>query len=242
MRSGRLQQADEISVKIGKLIAQHRSRMLTNINSRDIKKLWSAVNGARNCQAQQYISQLGPPFDDANAINQHFASVATDQTYDRSKIADLVEACDSDGFCFHEYQIIRALRQVKRTSQGSDPLPYWVFKECSFELAPIITHLFNRCLISSTSPQAWKQSIVTPVPKVYPPRDFNDLRPISVTPILARTFEKLFVKNFFLPSIPSNLVVDQYAFRPTGSTTAALADLFLKPPKPFRIAITLDAF
>jgi hypothetical protein len=64
------------------------------------------------------------------------------------------------------------------------------------------------------------------IPKVRPPCSFDDLRPISVTPILSRVFEKLFVRFFFYPSLPKSLLCDQFAFRPTGSTTAASEQLF----------------
>jgi len=75
-------------------------------------------------------------------------------------------------------------------------------------------------------PASWKHCIVTPVPKTNPPKTLNELRPISVTPILSRVFEKLFVRRYFYPSLPKNILQDQFAFRPTGSTTAALTYLF----------------
>ena len=63
---------------------------------------------------------------------------------------------------------------------------------------------------------------VTPIPKVSSPSEFKDLRPISVTPILSRLFERLIVRKFILPALPMPILSDQFAFRPTGSTTAAL--------------------
>ena len=60
------------------------------------------------------------------------------------------------------------------------------------------------------------------MPKVTPPKCLSDLRPISVTSILSRLCERYVVKQYLLPAIRSDDVVDQFAFRPTGSTTAAL--------------------
>jgi Reverse transcriptase (RNA-dependent DNA polymerase) len=73
---------------------------------------------------------------------------------------------------------------------------------------------------------SWKHSLITPSPKVTQPRDYRNLRPIYVTPILSRIYEKLFVEKYFLNAIPNNVFDDQFAFRPTGSTTAALSYLF----------------
>jgi hypothetical protein len=92
--------------------------------------------------------------------------------------------------------------RVKRTSQGAEPFPYWIFKQCSFELGPIIIHLYNLILSTSVSLVSWKHSLVTPIPKVTPPRYYSDLRPISVTPILSRIYGKLFVKKFLLKPYP----------------------------------------
>jgi Reverse transcriptase (RNA-dependent DNA polymerase) len=91
---------------------------------------------------------------------------------------------------------------------------------------PIITYLYNLIRSTSVSPVSWKHSLRTPIPKVTPPCDYRNLWPIYVTPILSRIYEKLFVEKIFLKAIPNNIFDDQFAFRPTGSTTAALSYLF----------------
>ena len=60
--------------------------------------------------------------------------------------------------------------------------------------------------------------LVSPIPKVSSPSEFKDLRPISVTPILSRLFERLIVRKFILPALPMPILSDKSAFRPTGST------------------------
>ena len=75
------------------------------------------------------------------------------------------------------------------------------------------------------TPGAWKRAVVTPVPKVTSPQNLSDLRPISVTPILCRLVEKLIARKYLTPALPTKLLEDQYAYRPTGSTTAALVDI-----------------
>jgi len=66
-------------------------------------------------------------------------------------------------------------------------------------------------------PKPWKRAVVTPVPKVTSPQNLSDLRPISVTPILSRLVEKLIVRKYLTPALPTELLEDQYAHRPTGS-------------------------
>jgi len=57
------------------------------------------------------------------------------------------------------------------------------------------------------------------------PIRFSSYSYISVTPILSRIAEKLIVKQWLRPSTPVDSTVDQYAFKPTGSTTCALVSL-----------------
>lgn len=62
------------------------------------------------------------------------------------------------------------------------------------------------------------------IPKINQLTAYKDLRPISVTPILSRLFERLIIVNkFILPALPKPLFHESFAFRPSGSTMAALS-------------------
>jgi len=71
-------------------------------------------------------------------------------------------------------------------------------------------------------PNQWLTAVITPVPKIPNPGTLSDFRPISVTPILSRIIEKLVVSRWLRPTITSDLISDQFAFRPTGSRSCAL--------------------
>jgi len=59
----------------------------------------------------------------------------------------------------------------------------------------------------------------------------SDYRPISITSVLSGILERTVVKNFLYPAFirhPASLSFsDQYAFRPTSSTTATLIGILL---------------
>jgi hypothetical protein len=78
-------------------------------------------------------------------------------------------------------------------------------------------------------PNQWKAACIVPVPKIPQPIEPADYRPISVTPILSRCLERFVVKQYFYPLFtdPTHApqFKDQFAFRPTGSTTAALSTI-----------------
>jgi hypothetical protein len=62
----------------------------------------------------------------------------------------------------------------------------------------VVTHILNLPLSSFMISISWKPSIVTPIQKVRPPSSFDDLQPISVTLLLSKVFEKLFVSFCFV--------------------------------------------
>jgi len=115
------------------------------------------------------------------------------------------------------------LRNLKQTAAGCDGIPAWLLLSCSLELADIVAHIMNCSIGTGKVPSHWLKALVTPVPKVSKPARFSDYRPISVTPNLSRITEKVIVRHWLHPAIPADeLLVDQYAFKSTRSTTAAL--------------------
>jgi len=118
------------------------------------------------------------------------------------------------------------LRYVKSTSSGWDGLPSWLFKKCSVEIASVVTHLINYSINEGQRPNTWRTAIVTPVPKVSQPAGCKDYRPTSVTAILSRISERIIINRWLRPPIPRKFLLNQYAYRPTGSTTVALVHVF----------------
>ena len=117
------------------------------------------------------------------------------------------------------------LARIRSTSPGPEEIPFWLYKTCAVELGPVVAKLVNFSLTQRIVPLVWKTAHITPVPKTSIIKVPGDLRPISVTSILSRTVEKVVVKNYLTPLLDSTSFYDQYAYKPTGSTTCALADL-----------------
>ena len=178
------------------------------------RELWEAV------RATSTKSVVNGNLSDPNLVNNHFAAIATDHLYNLQGVLQYY-AVPVNQDCFHPffvYEIAQLLSKVRHTSSGLDDLPYWLFQKCSFELAGIVTSIFNKSFSTGTVPSQWLTAVVTPVPKKSSPIELSDYRPISVTPILSRLAEKIFVQQWLRPALPMELLKHQYAFRPTGST------------------------
>jgi hypothetical protein len=89
--------------------------------------------------------------------------------------------------------------------------------------------LFNLSLQMSFVPSQWKRAAITPVAKIPCANLSSNFRPISVTSVLSRAMEKEIVHRYIYPAIAEVNIApslsDQFAFRPSGSTTAALIKL-----------------
>jgi hypothetical protein len=222
-------EADVLAQKINELIADVRSKRLSHLSNVSTKVLWKSVNA--QCRDVAVNSLRSLLFDVDNAC-EYFANVSFDPTYYQanvvkfSKLPDCVYAGPYTSVAdITSLSVERLLRSVKSTSPGTDGLPCWFFQKCSVELADIVCHIFNCSITSGIVPSQWRTAILTPIPKIPHPLSLSDLRPISVTPILSRLAEKLIVNKWVRPSIPSHAIADQFAFRRSGSTTAALVYL-----------------
>jgi len=118
---------------------------------------------------------------------------------------------------------------LKPTATGLDKLPAWFLRLGAPVFAAPLALLFNQSINCGIVPQQWKEACITPIPKVALPTVASDYRPISITSVLSRMLERHIVRTYIYPALqqppPGLHFADQYAFRPTGSTDAALITL-----------------
>ena len=141
------------------------------------------------------------------------------------------------------------LDTLRHTASGLDSIPAWFLRIGAPFFAAPIASMMNLPLSSSVVPGQWKSASILPVAKVSVPLSPSDYRPISITPVLSRVLERIVVTDFIYPSLrfppPFLSFADQFAFQPTGSTTAALIHLLhtvtnLLDTNPYVIVYALD--
>ena len=84
--------------------------------------------------------------------------------------------------------------------------------------------MFNLSLSTGVFPTYWKRAIIIPLPKNNRPSSTNDLRPISLTSVISKLFERLVLK-LISPRWRSIMHTDQFAYRPLSSTTSTLTSI-----------------
>jgi hypothetical protein len=81
MRRSKITEANALTLKIGRLIAEHRTNMLKQVDHRSIRSLWHSVKSNGTLPATRGADNHSDLLTDVNAINSYFADIATDKSY-----------------------------------------------------------------------------------------------------------------------------------------------------------------
>jgi len=154
---------------------------------------------------------------DVTCLNEYFTGIATDPNYD---IAAPIQYNDSTSdLKIGTYSLFSRIRhhastlKIKKTSPGLDNIPTGFTKLAAPIWRPSLLHSSTKYSRPATLPAKWKHAVITPLPKVSQPKEPSDFRPISVTPLISRLFERALVRkhilqacrrNYLLTSLPSN--------------------------------------
>ena len=122
----------------------------------------------------------------------------------------------------HEISVFKALANVKRTATGPNDLPFWFWKEYAVELTPVITHILNVSLVSQQVPKIRKTTKVRPIPKETNISALDQLRPISVTDIIMRLFERLILDFELRKPVSCFIHSDQLPYKKDCGTETAI--------------------
>ncbi|MBM6549249.1 RNA-directed DNA polymerase [Streptococcus dysgalactiae] len=110
---------------------------------------------------------------------------------------------------------------------GLDGLPASALTSGGPDVAILLLNLFNLSLKYGTFPTQWKTSFIIPRYKKGSTSDPNNYRPINITPIVSRIFEKLVKKPLVSYLLTNNLINDrQHGFLQSRSCNSCHFDFF----------------
>ncbi len=125
--------------------------------------------------------------------------------------------------CLSPADVRKTLSRINpRKAAGPDNIPGRVLKDCAEQLTDVLTDIFNISLSQAVIPTCLKSTTIIPVPKKSPVSCLNDYRPIALTPIIMKCFERLVMHNI-KTSLPNTLDPLQFAYRPNRSTDDAIS-------------------
>ncbi|KAK7912504.1 hypothetical protein WMY93_012715 [Mugilogobius chulae] len=139
----------------------------------------------------------------------------------------------SNTYCYHrnshyhyhsvtEKDVLKLFRkQNPRKAPGPDGVSPATLRHCAEELAPVFTDIFNISLESCHVPACFKLSTIVPVPKKPRITGLNDYRPVALTSVVMKSFERLVLPH--LKSFTSPLLDPlQFAYKANRSVDDAI--------------------
>ena len=203
-------------------------RMRKTKNDSDIRKYKECKKALQKSERQDYWTYINDIKDKADILNRQYQSVFTHEDPN-------IPVPDPDGDPYPDMQQItvtdegvRKLLQKSnpRKASGPDMVPARFLKECSEELSPILTIIFNKSLQTGTVPDEWKKANVSAVFKKGQRYDPANYRPVSLTCLCCKILEHVIVSNVLKHLDHHKILSDcQHGFRARRSCETQLVTL-----------------
>ena len=111
-----------------------------------------------------------------------------------------------------------------KKASGPDNISGRLLKACASQLCQVFSILFNWSLKDCSVPAVWKNSIICPVPKKTKPTCLNDYRPVALTSVVMKCFERI-VLGQIVQQTQKRMDPHQFAYKPNRSTDDATLTL-----------------
>ncbi|KAK3525028.1 hypothetical protein QTP86_013392 [Hemibagrus guttatus] len=121
-----------------------------------------------------------------------------------------------------EEEVNRLFKRLNtRKATGPDSVSPSLLKHCANQLSPVFTDIFNTSLETCHVPACFKTSAIVPVPKKTKITGLNDYRPVALTSVVMKSFERLVLS--YLKDITDPLLDPlQFAYRANRSVDDAV--------------------
>ena len=167
--------------------AAYKKKIEDHLKSNNTRQVWQGVQ-----HITSYKSSNLPAVDGdaslAEELNLFFARFETTSV----AVTPLPPVNSAHTLTVEESEVRRTLKAVNsRKAAGPDGVAGRVLKDCADQLAGVFTKIFNQSLSQCTVPPCLKSSVIVPLPKKTTINSLNDYRPVALTPIVMKCFEKL---------------------------------------------------
>ncbi len=157
-------------------------------------------------------------------LNTFYARFEADNTaHTESAPAPAAAAEEVSPLSLSVADVTRSFKRVNiRKAVGPVGIPGRVLKACAFQLAGDFTDIFNLSLSLSVVPSCFKNQALCSYLRKNKITCLNNWRPVALTPIFSKCFEKL-VREHTCSVLPASLDPLQFAYRSNRSTDDAIA-------------------
>ena len=234
------QQKNLLNSTINRAKREHTKSIIDKLNSLDRSNAdwWKVVRTAFGSSrdtipALKSRDQVGTFFANdnkskADLLNDYFVSV-TDIGDENSSFPEQIPRTDArlQSIEVRVGDVVEAINSIPcNKAPGPDSITSFILKKTADAIAIPLCRLYNLSLKLGSFPNIWKHSTVIPVHKEGAKNDPTNYRPISLTSILSKIFEKT-VLRYLLPYLLNNNLISskQAGFLPKHSTSHQLIEI-----------------
>ena len=190
-----------------------------HFSNADPRRMWQGIQAISDYKP----SHSTPAATDVNFLNELNDFYARFERDNRETATKLKSSADHPPITLSSTDVCNALSRISaHKAAGPDNIPGRVLRACAEQLAGVFTDIFNLSLAQAAVPTCFKCTSIVPVPKHSSPKCLNDYRPVALTPIVMKCFERLVLAHL-KDSLPSTLDSHQFAYRSNRSTEDAVS-------------------
>ncbi|KAK2912264.1 hypothetical protein Q8A73_006377 [Channa argus] len=187
-------------------------------DSGDTRRMWQGIQAITNYKTTSPDCDRDASLPDA--LNHFYARF---EAQNNVKARKSTPPPSDQVLCLTTAEVRKTLCRVNpQRSAGPDNIPGRVLRECAEQLADVFTDIFNISLSSNVVPTCLKATTIVPVPKKSTVSCLNDYRPVVLTPIVMKCFERLVMRHINT-QLPTSLDPMQFAYHPNRSTDDAIS-------------------
>ncbi|XP_051928360.1 uncharacterized protein LOC127604961 [Hippocampus zosterae] len=210
----------------------YAERLKNQFSANDSASVWNGLKAITNYRmpSPQTVNNKGL----ANELNMFFCRFEKDTpiSHTHPPLPETTLPSPPPSFSplqIHEQDVRRLFKQQKiKKAPGPDKVSPSCLKVCADQLAPVFTQIFNRSLELCEVPSCFKQSTIIPVPKKSATSELNDYRPVALTSVVMKSFERLVLNH--LKNVTGPLLDPlQFAYRANSSAFNTIIPELLTP-------------
>uniref|UniRef100_A0A3Q3G1R3 Reverse transcriptase domain-containing protein n=1 Tax=Labrus bergylta TaxID=56723 RepID=A0A3Q3G1R3_9LABR len=213
--------ASRANLRRGIIKAKHcyKLKVEEHFSNSDPRRMWQGIQAISDYKPSN-STPITTDVSFLNELNHFYARFDRDN---RETQTTTRPPADNQPLSLTSTDVHAALSRINaRKAAGPDGTPGRVLRACAEQLTGVFTDIFNLSLAQAAVPACFKATSIVPVPKHSSPTGLNDYRPVALTPIIMKCFERLVLAHL-KNCLPPTLDPFQFAYRSNRSTEDAVS-------------------
>ncbi len=220
----------ELTAGIVRAKATYARKIQGHFTSNDPRSMWKGIKCIMDYNTRDAQCPGDPSLPDA--LNRFYARFEDPDT--PPPCTRLIPSSGDTPLSVSIADVRRTLKGINpRKAAGPDNIPGRVLRDGAYQLSKVLTDIFNTSLLLASVPTCLKTATIVPVPKCSTVTGLNDYRPIALTPVVMKCFERLVMARI-KDSIDVTVDPHQYAYKKIAPRMMPSHQWFIQPSPTWR--------